>query len=746
MRPSAFFVSTLLLSASIVDPLKGAQTANSSVASQIQQAVSDLNQYRLIQQQAGIQDPNIAYAMRKAIVVADLILDPTGNLNLSLVPVLKSSFIPVKPLEYEATMGRVLDQLDLSWQLLFNSISAPKSSNALSNLIIRSLLSLKASDTISDRDAKLAVLASMLAPFNQGPVGDCFAVADLVRDHDEYYQHTAKDLASVIQSGNLTRAVGAANDYFFFLPTLADNDVITPFTLDNTGQIGATGITFLNAPGFIAAVNIMGGAQVPNLGSQTLSILFSKASSNQIQVTATQVIKAIAQVISKSNAQTLASNGLYAFSSLSNNPVLKSVECAFAAMAEDRSTDSTRGNINACISQAMGPAWAGVAGMANSENFKTAFYANFNGSYRLIYNPNIPLAQVSADGSSTDGGFQLYKRDPVATNLGTRMATPQDLRQLVLDAIDTTKNQISGSSKIASQLVKFVSNNSFLKNALWDYDPSNKQEPNPVGNYQKLSRSPMQSCDGDNPFEVDDIDTGKTFDPNVQNYTPSNSNDLITWCLNLAKKIPPGLVPMDSPQHAFNFAPGNADLAAYVKNGTNPATWIRQNIVIPGMKVSGHPIDSTTRSAVTNAMYNMIANAVPNSSTYQSMVANLGSNLTVQQFAQGLVNGVNTLLNSDSNQANQVAIVTDAILLQALPAADQNTLQTGAIRFAFTNWNDGPKDIYFCAFFNPRTQKVAFGTIDEDKTKLQPMDEVAWVNSQQWDIDLTPFAPSVSKK
>ena len=484
-------------------------------------------------------------------------------------------------------------------------------------------------------------------------------------------------------------------------------------------------------------------------GDPTLTILFSKVSSNQTQVTATQVIQAIAQVISKtnsSNAQALASNGLYAFSSLSNNPVLRSVECAFAAMAEDRSTDSTRGNINACIAQAMAPAWAGVATMANSEQFKTAFFSNFNGSYRLIYNPNIPLPQVSADGSSTDGGFQLYKRDTVATNPGTRMATPQDLRQLVLDAIDTTKNQISGTSKIASQLVKFVSNNSFLKNALWDYDPSNKQEPNPVGNYQKLSRTPMQSCDGDNPFEVDDIDTGKTYDPSVQNYTPSNSNDLITWCLNLAKKIPPQLVPMDSPQHAFNFVPGIADLAAYVKNGTNPANWIRQNIVIPGMKVSGHLIDSNTRSRVTNAMYNMIANAVPDSSAYQSMVANLGSNLTVQQFAQGLVDGVNNLLNSDSNQANQVAIVTDAILLQSLPAADQSTLQTGAIRFAFTNWNDGPKDIYFCAFFNPRTQKVAFGTIDEDKTKLQPMDEVAWVNNQQWDIDLTPLAPSASKK
>ena len=84
----------------------------------------------------------------------------------------------------------------------------------------------------------------------------------------------------------------------------------------------------------------------------------------------------------------------------------------------------------------------------------------------------------------------------------------------------------------------------------------------------------------------------------------------------------------------------------------------------------------------------------------------------------------------------------DGITLQCIDPNDLNALQQTAVRFANTNWNDGVKDIYFCAYYNPRTGQLGFGTLDEDRTGLQPMDENAWVNGQQWDIDLNPLAPT----
>ena len=68
----------------------------------------------------------------------------------------------------------------------------------------------------------------------------------------------------------------------------------------------------------------------------------------------------------------------------------------------------------------------------------------------------------------------------------------------------------------------------------------------------------------------------------------------------------------------------------------------------------------------------------------------------------------------------------------------------GGIKFAATNWNDGTKNIYFCAYLNPRTLQLSFASIDEDKTGLYPMDESAWVNNKSWDVDLCNDSPADS--
>jgi hypothetical protein len=331
------------------------------------------------------------------------------------------------------------------------------------------------------------------------------------------------------------------------------------------------------------------------------------------------------------------------------------------------------------------------------------------------------------------------------TNLGVRIGTPQQFKQLILDAVNTAAIALGSTSEvklIAGQLAKTIDTEHFLKRILWDYDQANQQELDPVQNYLKLTRTPMQSCDGDNPYEVDDTDTGTSYDNHVQSYTPKNANDLISWCLGLAKIAPAEMIPMDSPQHAFNFVPTNPDLVSYIKNGVNSNQWIRKTLIMPGMQVAKRQITSDIQQALTQGMYDFISPVLPDAQSYQELVRNLAvQTMNVQEYAQKLLNGINALLKSDENQACQTAIALDGLLLQSLSVQDQALLEQSAIRFAFTNWNEGEKDIYFCGFFNPRTMQVSFGTIFEDKTHLQPMDENAWVNHQEWDVDLTPSAP-----
>lgn len=666
----------------------------------IDQAVSDLNSYAHEQKQAGIQDPDLAYQMRKALVMADLLFDANGSLQLDQANAIKTAFISASPQDYELNMSRVLSTLDKTWQPFFDSVKAPAD-----NLILQGLFSTR---TVSDRHAKVAVLSAMLAPFNQGSVGDCFAVADVIRDHTEYYRNAAEDYRSIVMNGYVARPVNQTVDHFFCLPSLADDD------LQRTVSYSAS---LLEAPGIAAARKLMGGDQ-----SEDLSDHVSAALKGKPQVALRDVIQAMAQAISPANPSSLQSVGEYAFSSLTNNPVLRGCEAAFAAMAEDRPNDSLRANINSSLSQAL-------QNVFTDQNSEQTFLNNFNNAYRLVYNLNIPLAQVSADGSSHDGGFQLYKRSTNPNLIGERVATPQDLQQAVLEVMTASMVQ-------DQNVLSYVQSDAFLQQVLWDFDQNNQMEPDPVHNYQNLARTPMQSCDGDNPYEVDDIDTESAYEGNVETFTASNAKALILWCMGLAQKAPAELLPMNSPQHAFNFVPANPDLAAYVKSKMGGGQYLQKMVIVPGMQVSNSRIDPATQQALIQGLYSL---GLQESSQFKQLCNTLASkHLSVYSYAQKLLNGIIGIYRLDPNQA---ALAFDSLLIQALPPNERAILEKSAIRFANTNWVEDGKDIYFCAFFNPRTELIGFGSIFEDKTNLTPMDESSWVNQQQWDVDLMPYAP-----
>jgi hypothetical protein len=186
-------------------------------------------------------------------------------------------------------------------------------------------------------------------------------------------------------------------------------------------------------------------------------------------------------------------------------------------------------------------------------------------------------------------------------------------------------------------------------------------------------------------------------------------------------------------------------MVAFLQKGQSPSQYLQSTLITPGMQVSRRQITASTQQTLSNTMYSMISNALPNSIGYQQLLRKLSAKpMSVKDYATGLLNGINQLLKSNSDQANAVAVALDAVLIESLSANDQAILNQSVIRFAFTNWNEGTKNIYFCAYFNPRTEQVGFGNIFEDKTNLQPMDENEWVNYQPWDVDLTPFAPKTA--
>ncbi|MBY0528866.1 MAG: hypothetical protein K2P51_01600 [Rhabdochlamydiaceae bacterium] len=752
MRTSSFFKIVILLAMTVASQAPSTLRAaprvqDSGQQSLITQAMSQLNTYAALQTSTNVQNTDLAIAMRKALLAAELLIGSNGALNLSMCAPVKAAFIPPNPREWEVNMGKVIDQLDATWQPFFSGVRLPAKLHSTGALALRALFSMDTQMKLTDRHAKIAVLAAMLAPYNQGPVGDCFAVNDVIRDHQEFFHHAAEDYRSIIMNGYLNRTVDGKLDYFFFLPILADEDLNQPFTLKLTGAIARTTHMLFDAPGFAAARTLMGGNANTTLMQDVLKELSQGIKGSEIQVTPTQVIAAMAQVLARVNPSLpvdgLISLGEYAFSSLTNQPVLRGVESAFAAMAEDRSNDSVRSDINSCVAYALEPVWKSVQNLPQAAACKSAFSQAFNGSFRLFYQLNIPLPQISADGSSSSGGFQLYQKIAQAPDqLGIRIATPQDFKNLVLNAISSVENQMAqlpNVETITGALTHYVNTDDFLIQAFWAYDPQNQKEPNPIQNYLALSSTPMQTCSGDDPFELDNVESGPGNDNPIETYTPNNAKDLITWCLNLAKIVPMELISMASPQHAFNFTPTNPDIAVFLKKGMPAAQWLQNILIVPGMQVARKWISSSTEKAIALDLSQMLSHVFPDMNGFQKLINKLNqSKLTVKDYASQLVTGLNRLLNSDQQQAAQVGLMIDGLLIQHLPSNDRAVLEQSAIRFAFTNWNQGTENIYFCAYFNPRTEQVGFGSIYEDKTNLQPMDEEAWVNHQQWEVDLVP--------
>jgi hypothetical protein len=109
--------------------------------------------------------------------------------------------------------------------------------------------------------------------------------------------------------------------------------------------------------------------------------------------------------------------------------------------------------------------------------------------------------------------------------------------------------------------------------------------------------------------------------------------------------------------------------------------------------------------------------------------------LNVHLYSQRLQDGLVAIFRLNDDQRTSLSFVLDTILIQSLTKDQSQAIQSNAIRFAKTNWNEGPKNLFFCCFFNLRTEKVDFGNIAEDHTGLQPMDQNEWIDDQTWEVD-----------
>ena len=720
-----------------------------------------------------IQDHDMLMYIEKPKEIAKMLLTSEGQINFGLIDEICHQFfssIP-PPLEYESGILYVMSQMTPGWQKAIDAVEVPNAANAASAALVRADLGLMPAESITRLHCQQGVLTGILSQLCQGSVGDCFAVSWAIKKHNEFLLESIADYTAIVRDGYLTRSVNGASDQFFFETTIADDGLDTQFTLNGDGTIDDYGkANFWDCPNLIAACRQMGISDLKSRKDAILAQIY--ASTVPQQKTWGQLIQACAEVFQDADHPTEMLNmlGRYGFS-LSNNRLLRAWETSLAAMAEARRGDYVRDNVIDCVMQALDSHFTSADEKAHFhfyhksliEEVKKTFQKTLNDSFRLVYNGAIPLQHISNDGSSSSGGFELYRRDVKdLANKGIRVATPEQFRTFVLDALDQTtaaemKNVTNPQDRkviasVTDALKLCAHSPDFMRSILWAYDKSNQNVPDPVAKYQDLERTPMTSLDGDDPWQVIAIDD-KNFTPDVRTIRPKDPGDLLKWLLGLAQwkestqnylnsTAPKEEDEATAPDHAFNIEFKNDEFKAFLGSKRAPGAWIQKTLIEPGLAISNKEMDNGAKlmmqHKITEWLGDQLRKEAPDSlvQNMNDLFSNLNANvMTVHHYAERLQDGLIKLFKSNKEQQAAWSLALDRMLIRSLPAADAKVIQDQAVRFAKTNWDSGPRNLYFCCFFNPRTQKVDFGSIAENHTSLEPMDQNEWIDQKQWEVD-----------
>lgn len=715
------------------------------------------------------RDRGMASYTQKPLEIAKILLTSQGQLNLGMAITVHQNFFgsSKKLLEYERGIVFVLERMDISWQKLIDAVDVPK--NGASCAMIRADLGMLPTEPITKLHCQQVVLAGLLSQLCKGPAGDCVAVAWAIKKHNEFLQNTITDYVALVRDGYLTRMVNGKPDQFFFKNTIIDNALTNAITMERDGTCKQS-MTFWKCPHLIAACRQMGMTDLQSRKDALLGQIFGTNTAAK-KMTWDDLIKACAKLAAApgKNEDELLALGRYGFS-MSNNRLLRAWETAVAAMDEDRMGDYVRDKVNNSVMTVFNSVFTSdhISHYNNAlvSEVKKVFQKTLNDAFRLVYNSDISLAQVAEDGNSISGGYELYKRDVAdLTNMGVRIATPEEFGAFIEGVLDKTLVALEIDNKASKEdrvvIISIIQalhictkGPDFLRHVLYAYDKNNKQDPDPVVHYQKLQRTPMTSLNGDTIWKVMAVDTGQDFTPDVRTIRPKDPQDLLKWLLGLArwkvstehlvKGIPDEEATAASLDYAFNIEMQEPEFKDFLVSHLSAQEWINKTLVDPGKKVASSEMDKGSKLLFSKTAKDWLSNlqseAIPDHLSQE--VDNLFKTLddkevTVQQYAERAYNGLTSIFKLDAKQSQEMSFALDKILLKKLPKHQKQAIYQTAVRFAKTNWNEGPKNLYFCCFFNPRTQKVDFGSIDEDRTHLQPMDQFKWVDKQEWEVDPT---------
>lgn len=756
----------------------------------------DIDSRRLLHDKTGLQDSTYVVSIQTSKAIASLLMTSSGYLNLGLINSIKSSFFDSsKPLlQYQKDLIGTLDVLngspDLQEQL--RNVSKPSDPSLISNDLIRISLGLPNDTVVTDQNARYVALTGLIGDMRQGDVGSCFATNVSIMMMGALKGRVISDFTEILSEGKLTRK--SATDQNDFVPYLdiGDGAIHNPFQVNSAGKVSGVQGYVWESPGIVAACRQLGihsGAvetEIKNIISNEFKSQ-GLSSGGKIEASVSWLVGKLVDAkygtgLTPLKKDDISSLALVAFSGETNTPMLRAWESCLAAMAEANSDNMVRSRI---IESVVAP----LTGLlpkttitgnptALARKVQDVFKKTVNSAIQIRYDEEVSIdtPQSSGDGHSTSlGAFVLHElnQGDRATS-AKKVSNPEEFRTFVLNRVKTTVETLGTIASTASEQAEYKTTlekirdyvtksatgaASYLYNALKGYDEdSNASLAYDLRNWEKFEHLPFRDATGNDNRVVFAKATGLDTN-NSTSVRPRNAHELLERFIAFGKKRakednfltddnPYQRYMADTPQHAFTLTPEDMSVVGAMKDGVTASEWIRVNIIRPGTSVSNLTLTPDQKSSYAELVENQI---VPKElkSAYKSGVRRISTKSnTVNAYSNDLISVIQTITGrKDPAMKNYIAKSLTSILISTiLPPAAQRTLSNTAARIADTNWVDqGVKHIYFACFFDPVTNSILLGTMNEDGQGLRPQDQDEWVTYVPWEMYGVKLEPTLAK-
>lgn len=772
----------------IPSSLKKIQTAFDA---EIQNILTTIETRRQLHEKLQIQDPQQTVSIQKPLAIATLLITSTGFLNLGLIEAIKKNFFgdPSTLLRNEKDLIQTLDVIKRSPEIQqeLAKVSKPTSPNFVSSDLIRISLGLAPTTVPTDRQAQTVALAALLSDMRQGDVGSCFATSVSILMMGTLKAKVISDFNEILSQGQLSRS--SQTDQVDFVPVIdiGDSNIQKTLSILSNGRIVGTNAFLWQSPGIIAALRQLGieGNTVEDVIKTEINQACTKSNKPSIELTIEELIN---QLIVKTQGKKLSSQevadlknvALVAFSAETNTPLLRTWESCFAAMAEANDRNNVRQRILSCISAPLSNEWPRELFRKTSPDVKKVqdvFQRILNSGIQLRYDEQVAVKASTTGGdghSKLLGAFVLYElnQGQRATS-AKRVSSPEEFNAFVLNRLKATQeivNSITPATdsqratyqrtidKIGAFIAKPTSGfNSFLYKAITNYDPSNRTLSANLKNWEQLDHLPFQDATGNDNVVVFNKATGINAGQS-DSVRPKDAQELLEAFIAFGRKRahiddflndedPYQRYMVDTPQHAFTLTPEDATVLSAMKEDQTPESWIQQNIIQPGLKVSNLPLSNSQKSSlIALVKQNMIPDELQTG--FDRAIQSLNArNSTVNTFARQLT----SLILSISPRKDKAIVsyiqsnLTKLYLDNVLPNSAVKIITSSAARIADTNWvAEGVRHIYFACFFDPVSNTLQLGTLDEDGTGLNPLDQDEWVTYVPWEMYGVKLTPSMA--